>query len=376
MNALLCICMCVRVWAHPPSPAGTYSWDYGAPTSTMSASDILLKEEQCGFVPVGLYYNDVWTYDLNCEMNGDKGCKDTGWDVLHPGDRDGACQFKNGREVCFTPGERWHHGAAMFDDDTMLIYGGFSHQCEDYCDDMWSFDTRDNSWIQIYEAGQFEDNEAPGKRWRFSLLSGIQSEIGQPMIFFGGHRLWHGYSSDNSEDNFWENHDEYPEGGYLNDLWIYTKTTLGPDDAVPLETSKYGVWERKEYAEECESTPGLEWASRNAISCKVEWPMQVSGVLRHQEEARRGSTPRKHADEARRADGSTPTNPRRSNHANLTTPIKPRYVPPCSHMCVARHTPPCSRLRMTRYTPPCAHMGMLLRSLRSFARLYEQRRRQ
>jgi hypothetical protein len=262
----------------------TYSWDYGRDVSTMSQEDILLKEEQCGFVPVGLYYNDVWEYDLDCERDEtaegtNKGCVSTGWDVLHGGDRDGACKFMNGKSVCFTPSERWHHGAAMFDDNTMLIYGGFSHACQDYCDDMWSFDTRDNSWMEIYEAGLFNDDEAPGKRWRFSLLSGAAgaSGVDQTMIFFGGHRLWHGFSADNSQNNFWENHDMYPEGGYLDDLWIYTKKLLGPDEPNPILSSSYGSWKKLEPIEECESSPGLSWASRNDISCQAQWPKARAG---------------------------------------------------------------------------------------------------
>jgi len=97
-------------------------------------------------------------------------------------------------QICTAPSERWHHGAAMFDDKTMLVYGGFSQRCEDYCDDMWSFDSRDNTWMEIYPIGQFKDGESPGKRWKFSLLSGVVNKnSGEPgMIFFGGHRLWHG----------------------------------------------------------------------------------------------------------------------------------------------------------------------------------------
>ncbi len=45
-----------------------------------------------------------------------------------------------GTEVCTAPGERWYHAAAMFDDKTMLIYGGFSQYCDDFCDDLWMFD--------------------------------------------------------------------------------------------------------------------------------------------------------------------------------------------------------------------------------------------
>jgi hypothetical protein len=44
------------------------------------------------------------------------------------GARLGGCKFYRGIELCDTPGERWGHGAAMFDDNTMLIYGGYGHR--------------------------------------------------------------------------------------------------------------------------------------------------------------------------------------------------------------------------------------------------------
>jgi len=151
-----------------------YEWDYGADDENLNQEDRKLKEDQCGFVPVGLYYNDVWTYDLDCRRFADKACEDTGWDVAHSGARNGACVFQSGKEICTVPSERWHHGSAMFDDRTMLIFGGFSQRCEDYCDDMWSFDLRDNSFMEIYPMGHFKNNnDAPGKRWKFSLLSGV-----------------------------------------------------------------------------------------------------------------------------------------------------------------------------------------------------------
>ena len=58
---------------------------------------------------------------------------------------EGACKIVLGVEICNVPSERWMHGAAMYDDGTMLIYGGFSQRCEDYCDDLWSFDLREVS---------------------------------------------------------------------------------------------------------------------------------------------------------------------------------------------------------------------------------------
>lgn len=50
---------------------------------------------------------------------------------------------------------------------------------------------------------------------------------GVSMMVFGGHRLWHGFATDNSEANSWSSYAEYPKGGYLQDLWVYTKKQLG-----------------------------------------------------------------------------------------------------------------------------------------------------
>lgn len=33
---------------------------------------------------------------------------------------------------------------------------GFSQRCEDYCDDLWSFDLRDNTWLEVYEVDHFK----------------------------------------------------------------------------------------------------------------------------------------------------------------------------------------------------------------------------
>lgn len=52
------------------------------------------------------------------------------------------------------------------------------------------------------------------------------------MMVFGGHRLWHGFATHNAEANSWASFDEYPEGGYLGDLWVYTKTQLDEDEQV------------------------------------------------------------------------------------------------------------------------------------------------
>ena len=91
-------------------------------------------------VTVGLFYNDVWAYNLDCDRYFDGPCEGTGWTIWHPGALEGGCNIQLGIEVCNVPSERWNHGTAYFDDGTMYVYGGFSQRCADYCDDMWMFD--------------------------------------------------------------------------------------------------------------------------------------------------------------------------------------------------------------------------------------------
>ena len=45
----------------------------------------------------------------------------------------------------------------------------------------------------------------------------------QQMAIYGGHRLWQGYSPENTQFNNWEEYITRPKGGYMDDLWIYTK---------------------------------------------------------------------------------------------------------------------------------------------------------
>jgi hypothetical protein len=67
----------------------------------------------------------------------------------------------------------------------------------------------------------------PGKRWKHGMTVGepfVTTEgIFQKMAIYGGHRLWQGFSPQNDEGNNWANLDTLPEGGYLDDFWIYTK---------------------------------------------------------------------------------------------------------------------------------------------------------
>ena len=103
------------------------------------------------------------------------------WTMEHPSALEGGCRMVLGREICSVPAERWQHGTAMFNDSTMLIYGGFSQRCEDYCDDLWSYDFRTRKelggapggWMELIEIddARYGRGETPGRRWTFSVVS-------------------------------------------------------------------------------------------------------------------------------------------------------------------------------------------------------------
>ena len=67
-------------------------------------------------------------------------CEGSGWLLWHPGALQGGCEIDLGVEKCKVPSERYNHGAVMFADGVMYVYGGYSQRCSDYCDDIWLFD--------------------------------------------------------------------------------------------------------------------------------------------------------------------------------------------------------------------------------------------
>eukprot|EP01041_Mallomonas_annulata_P005967 gene5966-12038_t len=242
-------------------------------------------------ITIGRFYNDVWAYNMNCTRFFDGPCEGSGWEIWHPGSPNGGCSMEMGVLVCPMPSERWNHKAVYFDDGVMYMYGGFSPRCGDYCDDLWMFDIYIKQWQQVNktrelsrmpEFGDGFGNGGPGKRWRFTMLQDrpFTAKDGldyQRFIVFGGHRLWEGFSPENSEGNNWSNYTTRPQGGYLNDLWIYTKKL---DRTTPVgkgfRLSK-GKWTRKTGIEVCMADPGTSWTQRNDISCSVTWPLGRAG---------------------------------------------------------------------------------------------------
>lgn len=203
-------------------------------------------------INIGIIYNDVWAYKL-CPINGttdttdpqryfDGPCEGSGWVLWHPGALQGGCVIELGIEVCNVPSERYNHGVAMFADGAMYVYGGFSQRCADFCDDIWFFDIYLRGWREVYKAGALTylyeetfsytiipyvyryyevptDNTSanhagPGKRWRHTMVLGevknSSGELTQDFVLFGGHRLWQGFSTDNSQYNLWDNYTTIP----------------------------------------------------------------------------------------------------------------------------------------------------------------------
>ncbi|RYY89739.1 hypothetical protein EON63_00140 [archaeon] len=98
----------------------------------------------------------------------------------------------------------------------------------------------------------------------------------QRMAIYGGHRLWHGYSQENSQDNNWSNYTTRPRGGYLDDLWIYTKYLDYSNPGEGYKTNN-GLWQLKTAKEQCFPSPGISWDTRNQISCTTIAPTSRAG---------------------------------------------------------------------------------------------------
>jgi hypothetical protein len=240
----------------------SYSWDHLLENDP-SPNEQSQIEEMCGFVPVGQYFNDVWVYDTNCLRYADMECANDGWRIWHEGMTFGGCNNEGEDEiVCQTPSERYGHGAAVVDESTMAVYGGYSHECEDFCDDMWFFDFNTRKWMK-QQVGS--GSNGPGRRWKFSMVATGGAENSH-IYLFGGHRLWHGFSVDNSADNRWESRELLPEGGYLNDFWVFRQTDQGERQ-----------WKEVEKKQTCHDAPGLTWESRNDKHCEIHWPKVRSG---------------------------------------------------------------------------------------------------
>lgn len=180
--------------------------------------------------------------------------------MIDPGAVLGGCAINDGVERCSHPTERWEHTSAMFDDGcvharqrglpfvcgggrtggaslrtglprsrrsrrhrTLIVYGGFSLRCEDFCSDVWRFRIGDCKWKPDdptackWQELNVLGRSGPGRRWKAASI-----RDGGVFYMYGGHRMWHGFGETNSVENKWADTFQYAFGGYMDDLWRYT----------------------------------------------------------------------------------------------------------------------------------------------------------
>jgi len=249
------------------------------------------KFEKSNYIPSGVFFNDIWSYDLACERYGDDGCENGGWDVVDPGARLGGCYLIQGEEMCSHPAERYAQQMHVIDDQMLLMFGGYSHFCGDYCDDAWVYllpqpgdDDNAVRWRELTKLS------TPGKRWKTASTLVDNSRI----FLFGGHRLWHGFGDSNSRLNGYAQTEQYPNGGFMKDLWEWDVDSCrlhhfsghGVNDTLEfLQTNCVFDWVEKTSRENCTSAtvlnddliPGYSWEERKKTICFAVWPTSRAG---------------------------------------------------------------------------------------------------
>jgi len=82
------------------------------------------------------------------------------------------------------PSGRYNHAAALVlnvvtgERDTMVLYGGFSTDCTDYCNDTWLYNIPNNLWTQPLVG------TAPARRWKHAM-----TDYYDVAYLFGGHGM-------------------------------------------------------------------------------------------------------------------------------------------------------------------------------------------
>lgn len=100
----------------------------------------------------------------------------------------------------------------------------------------------------------------------------------QDTALFGGHRLWHGYDKENSQENDWLDYSISPPGGYLNDLWVYTKFLDYKTTNGESFHQSDGVWRKLQPIEERVFDGDInDWNNRARTRTFTLWPPVRAG---------------------------------------------------------------------------------------------------
>ena len=193
----------------------------------------------------GDFLNDFWMYDwetgswvaytpneLLCDQCST--CQDTGatcydWTGLRPYSEPTLKEGKNRKERSI-PSGRIHHGMALTLNretgirDTIIMYGGESIDCTDYCDDVWHYNIPNNLWSKRSFTGQ---EQRPVRRWKHAM-----TDYYDAVFLFGGHsqRLLSttaNAANQTNDTSFYYDTDVVYDGTrplFMEDLWVYNAT--------------------------------------------------------------------------------------------------------------------------------------------------------
>jgi hypothetical protein len=90
-------------------------------------------------------------------------------------------------------------------------------------------------------------------------------------------RVWHGFAQANNASNIWNNYDQFMPGGYLGDLWLYTKILDYKTQKGENYRTSDGRWKLLQPKEVCTADPGLGWDDRFRVSCEAVSPGPRAG---------------------------------------------------------------------------------------------------
>eukprot|EP00924_Labyrinthula_sp_SR-Ha-C_P014447 snap_masked-scaffold_20-processed-gene-5.83-mRNA-1 protein AED:1.00 eAED:1.00 QI:0/0/0/0/1/1/3/0/763 len=207
--------------------------------------------------PVGLFYNDVWLYDV----------KNRTWNNLIPQTPIGECSNIDGVEVCKSPFSRYHHLSFVLLNQFLAIFGGLGPFCIDYCGDLW---------ILPLNKTLLEENEnKTGTKW-------IQKDFNFPKRWkMGGARVNHSHVFVFGGDDGQK---------FRNDLFVLDFSSCycapGSTNCLIIYESCIIAYSEPKKVKQCDlvnidpvSTslhPDIPWEERFEKRCYLKWPEKRS----------------------------------------------------------------------------------------------------
>ena len=206
----------------------------------------------------GDFLNDMWMYDwttgiwvahsaneLLCDQcstcqNDNSTCYD--WTGLRPYSQPLLKEGKN-RQTREVPSGRVGHSMSIVlnretgERDTLVMYGGESIDCNDYCDDLWHYNYKNKIWSKKAEANYTKSR--PIRRWKHAT-----TDYYDAVFMFGGHsqRLLQTSATGNitEELQYYYDKDEVYNADsplFMDDMWVYNATEREWEYLVPKCTT-------------------------------------------------------------------------------------------------------------------------------------------